>query len=197
MNSTKQTVSEAQLLKIVQLSASQLAAAVRDAAIPKPRNKQHEVVPTLIGLIKWLDSQLQKDKNIRLTISRASEELNLSRETVRRSLKAANIAESPDGKLSIKEFISAIYSDSRDARSRLVAAKAQREEFDLQVAKKEFMSTEDTRKFIIANFSPLRDFIVSQPSRLAALVNPDDPAHARSHLERDRDEFLKYEPKLP
>ena len=39
--------------------------------------------------------------------------------------------------------------------------------------------------------APIREAVVAMPGQLAALVNPTDPVHARGHLERWRDDFLK------
>jgi hypothetical protein len=63
--------------------------------------------------------------------------------------------------------------------------------FDLAVKQREYIEREECVKFILDNFNPIREAVVAMPGQLAALVNPTDPVHARGHLERWRDDFLK------
>lgn len=133
---------------------------------------------------------------IRLPIEQMADQLSIDRNTLSKRLKQAEI-EAVDGTYTIKQAMDSINGSKQAESLKLTKAKREQAEFDLAVARKDYMSTEDTIRFILDTFGPLREFIISQPGRLAALVNPADPQHARAHLDRDRDEFLKLKPKLP
>jgi len=138
-----------------------------------------------------------KFKEIRLVIHAWAEQFRAAKDTIKRGLKDNDIGESKDGKYSLYEVALALFGDARLERIRYIKAKREREEFDLSVAKKDFIPAEDCARFIINTFGPYREMIVSLPGALAALCNPNDPAHARAHLERFRDDFLRLKEKMP
>jgi hypothetical protein len=79
----------------------------------------------------------------------------------------------------------------------LKRAKRKLAELELQEKERVLIDREEVAAFILDTYRPLREFICSQPGRLAASINPADPKHARDLLERERDEFIRLKPKLP
>jgi hypothetical protein len=94
-------------------------------------------------------------------------------------------------------FVNMMGAENIDWDDRLVKAKAEKAEHDLSIAKREVIPLEEAAKFIIATALPRTEAVKAMPSKLSALVNPSDPAHARAHLERWRDEYLKLKEQIP
>lgn len=126
-----------------------------------------------------------------LSISGIAAELGVARDTVRARLTAGGV--SPDGPLRWRDVVRAMSGgDWRAERTRLLRAQADREEHDLQVARRDVASTEEVVAWIRESFAPVREQAVAMPSKLAPIVNPTDPAHARGHLEAWVEMFLQH-----
>jgi hypothetical protein len=140
---------------------------------------------------------MKKKSAITLTLLKGAEQFGVSRETLRRALAESEIEARPDGKYSIRELHRALAGDARTERARLTRLRADTEELELRQRKRELIPLEEAQRFIVENFACHREFIVSQPGRLALKCNPTDPNTARAALEADRDEFLKFREKYP
>jgi hypothetical protein len=128
-------------------------------------------------------------------ITTAALAFGVTRETLRRAMAEAvlrgDVHESKDKKYRIREVHAVLAGDITALRKDKLRLTNKELAFDLAVKQRKSMETEECAKFILDNFNPIREAVVAMPGELAALVNPADPVHARSHLERFRDDFLK------
>ena len=127
-------------------------------------------------------------------LTNASAEFGVNRETIRRGLIKLGL-ETGTGEhkeYSTRDIFHAIAGDLKQEKARLTAAQADGEEIKTQVARKEVIKRDEVANYIVNTFAPVREQIVQWPSRLAAQLNPSDPAHAREVMQRECDNFLKY-----
>jgi phage terminase Nu1 subunit (DNA packaging protein) len=115
-------------------------------------------------------------------------QFGVSEHTLARRLKGID---SPDGKYSAAQVHSALADDARASRTRLATARAKLAELDLKVKQQDLFDGEETARFIIGTFGPIRSMIVSMPGQLTHLLVNQDAASIRQHLDQYRDEFLR------
>jgi len=140
-------------------------------------------------------------RSLRLGLFNASEAFGVAFNSVKLAIREAiirgEIMEREDKKYLIREFYIALAGDYGALRREKMRQSIKESEFDLAVKQREYIKREECAKFILDTFSPHREMVVSMPGQLAALVNPSDPVHARGHLERWRDDFLRLKANVP
>ena len=131
------------------------------------------------------------------SVHKAATEFGVSRETIVRGLKQLGIEVNRNSTFTTKQIFTSIAGDLKFERTRRERAEADKAEVEAAAAKRTRIPREDVVTFIRESFAPLRELVVAMPAQMAGLVNPADPHHAREHLERWRDEFLKHKEHLP
>ena len=131
-------------------------------------------------------------------------DLSALKKMKRAGCDAFTTANRVDSEKLLKWAIQNLFSESdlpketyAQAQTREKIALADAAEVEAAKAKGTAIPHDEVVAFIRENFSPLREKVVAMPGQLAALVNPTDPQHARTHLELWRDEFLRQKEKLP
>lgn len=161
----------------------------------RPTPKRHHNKPE-----KPLETTIKRgrdtiDAGMTWTLLKAAEEFGVSREKIRRGLRLRGVDKTEA--FTTREIFAAIAGDWDFERTRRERAEADKAEIEAAVAKGTHIPRDDVANFIQETFSPLREKIVAMPSKLSGLCNPSDPEHARQHLERFRDEFLKLRALVP
>lgn len=140
-------------------------------------------------------------KHIRLKLSPAAREFGVNLDKLRNCVSKAIhdelVIASDDGTQTIRDYFVALYGDESAKKLEKLTIETEQAAHDLAVSQRKVIDREECVKFILETFSPLREFMVSLPGQLSAVVNPADPAHARAHLQRAVDDFLRLKPKLP
>ena len=106
---------------------------------------------------------------------------------------------SADGKWSIRQVFEVLTDSSRfqAAELKIKEETAREKELANRQTERELITLAEAENFIRDNFAPRREFMVSQAGRLAALINPADPAHARAILDKDCDQYLTFKQTYP
>jgi len=128
---------------------------------------------------------------IRLTLHRAAQELDVDRKTLVTAVRQSGIDVQPRKRYTLLECHLALATDLRKERTRLMRAKVRIAELKAAKMEDSVIPKEEVVEFITRTFAPVREGLLAMPGRLAGLVNPADPAHARRILEQYRDDELK------
>jgi len=126
-----------------------------------------------------------------LSIQSAATELGISRDTLRRKLLGAEIREPFEG-LRWRDVFRAFIGDKAASLARKALADAEMAEHEVKLATRDVIPREEVARYIRETFSPVREWSLAMPAKMAALVNPTDPKHARAHLDEWAEQFLKH-----
>jgi hypothetical protein len=138
-----------------------------------------------------------KSSSVKWNIISGAQAFGVSRDKLKAALVETGIPCGRGADYTTLQIHTALSGSFRHESVLLKRAKRKLAELELQEKERVLIDREEVAHFIIASFSPLREFIVSQPGRLATVINPADPKHARDLLERERDDFIKLKYKLP
>jgi hypothetical protein len=124
------------------------------------------------------------------SLSKASVEFGVTRETIRRGLRNADIAAKPHQTYTTKQIFAAVAGDLKFERTRRERAEADKAEVEAARLKEEVIHRDDVTTFIRNTFAPVREDVMAMPAILATKANPENPAIARSILTEWVDAFI-------
>lgn len=127
--------------------------------------------------------------SIRWTLLRASEEFGVTRETIRRGLRALGV-DSADGTFTTRQVHTAIAGDLDAERIRDTRASANLKEMDEAERRGELVAMSDVERLYTDCLLPIRQRFLALPAECAVLANPTDPTHAREQLQAWVDKSL-------
>jgi hypothetical protein len=106
-------------------------------------------------------------------------------------LRAQNIEIAPRKKFPLGVLVKACMNDGKEARARLTAAQAEREEIEVARVKGELVSLADVTGILRRLIGPVREALVTFPQAYAARCNPADPPMAMAALTEGVDQMLR------
>jgi hypothetical protein len=132
-----------------------------------------------------------KPKSTGLSLHTISHELGISRDTLRRKLLGAEIREPFEG-LRWRDVFRAFIGDKAASLARKALADAEMAEHEVRLATRDVIPREEVARYIRETFSPVREWALAMPAKMAKRCNPTDPRHAQAHLDEWAEEFLKH-----
>ena len=128
---------------------------------------------------------------IRATLSAWATSLAKEPRTLLRILHKAGFKTSPRQKITAADIFTALTQGELELKRRLLAAQAQEKERENAEAERQLVRIRDVEKIITEKIIiPLRQLLISAPTTLDILTNPDHPDIARTALNQWRDQTL-------
>jgi len=131
-----------------------------------------------------------KTESIQLNIETAAREFGVSRETLRRGLKALGIELGRGKTYDLRTLHRATAGDAAKHRAELLRWQAHREKQAARREDGETVSMAEARAMVAKLFQPMREQLLELPNAWCARVNPSDPALAREALGQWVDQCL-------
>lgn len=128
---------------------------------------------------------------IKLSIEQAAREFGVSRESLRRGLKAIGVATTRGAEHSLATLFRALSGNASAHRAELLKWRAHREKQAALREEGSLIPRDVSIQTCECWAQPIREAWQSLPHRVAALVNPGDPNHARAILQARVDEDMR------
>jgi len=130
-------------------------------------------------------------KNVKLSILDFCLETGRDRAAVTKGLKAQGVTITPRAQFPLGVLVKACMNDGKQARARLTAAQAEREEIEVRRIKGEVVAMADVTVILRKLIGPVREALVTFPQAMASRCNPADPPLAMGALREGVDGILR------
>lgn len=126
-----------------------------------------------------------------LTLEQAASEFHVSRETVKKRLRAAEIEYSPGDRLSIFHVHTAVVGDLHQEKIRLTRAQADIAELEKRKTEGELVTMDEAKSVLSDTLVQIRTELMAMASSIAQACNPANPEQARAVIHAKVSEVLR------